>query len=67
MKTTLTTQQVTLPEVDLKFLKDLAKKLGWVLKKSQHKSNFEKSVEDIEAGRVFKAKDVDDLFAQCLK
>jgi len=61
-----TTQQITLPEVDLKFLKELAKKLGWSVKAVQKKSAFEKSLDDIEAGRVYEAKDVDDLFKQCL-
>jgi len=65
--TTTTVQQITLPEVDLKFLKELAKKLGWTVKSAQKKkSAFEKSLDDIEAGRVYEAKDVDDLFQQCL-
>jgi len=63
---TTITKQITLPEVDLKFLKELAKKLGWTVKTTQRKSAFEKSLDDIEAGRVYEAKDVDDLFKQCL-
>jgi len=61
-----TTVQLTVPNVDLKILKDLAKKFGWTVKK-QKKSSFEKALEDIEAGRVYEAKDVDDLFEQCLR
>jgi len=34
--------------------------------RTEKKSSFEKAIEDIEAGRVYEAKDVDDLFAQCL-
>jgi len=61
-----TVQQITLPAVDLKLLKELAKKLGWTVSDAKKKSAFEKSIDDIKEGRVYEAKDVDDLFRQCL-
>jgi len=60
------TLQIALPENDLKLLKELAKKFGWSIKSTRKKSSFEKSLDDIEAGRIYEATDVDDLFNQCL-
>lgn len=35
-------------------------------KKSIRKTGLDRALEDVEAGRVYKAKDVDDLFTQIL-
>lgn len=51
--------EVTIPEVDMDLLKILAKRFGWSIGKK--KSGIEKGLEDIKAGRVYKAKDMDDL------
>lgn len=53
-----------LPKGDLKLFKELAKKMGWTI--SDKKSNIEKAIEDVKAGRVYKAKDADDMFKQIL-
>ena len=53
MEVTVKKVEITLPEVDMALLKELAKKFGW--------SGIEKGLEDIKAGRVYKAKDMEDL------
>lgn len=64
MDSTMELVSFELPKTDLKLFKELAKKMGWIVYK--HKSGIEKSLEDVKAGRVFKAKDADDLFKQIL-
>ncbi|WP_455622347.1 hypothetical protein [Parabacteroides sp.] len=59
MEATIKKVEITLPEVDMKLLKELAKKFGWNIGKK--KSGIEKGLEDIKAGRVYKAKDMEDL------
>jgi len=61
------TQQITLPEMDLKLLKDLAKKFGWTIIPNKKKSGLEEGLDDIKAGRLHEYKDVDDLFNQLLE
>lgn len=64
MDTAIKKVELTIPEVDMALLKELAKKFGWSVGKK--KSGIEKSLEDIAAGRVHKAKDAEDLFKQIL-
>lgn len=64
MDSTMEMVSFELPKTDLRLFKELAKKMGWVVCKQ--KSGIEKSLEDAKAGRVFEAKDVDDLFKQIL-
>ncbi|WP_455634273.1 hypothetical protein [Parabacteroides sp.] len=64
MEATIKKVEITLPEVDMKLLKELAKKFGWNIGKK--KSGIEKGLEDIKAGRVYKAKDAEDMFKQIL-
>ena len=45
--------------VDMALLKELAKKFGWNI--GRKKSGIEEGLEDIKAGRVYKAKDMEDL------
>ncbi|WP_075555688.1 hypothetical protein [Parabacteroides timonensis] len=59
MDTTIKKVELSIPEVDMALLKELAKKFGWSIGKK--KSGIEKGLEDIAAGRVYKAKDMDDL------
>jgi len=61
----VTTQKVSisLPETDLSFLKTIAKKMGWTLKK-QRKTGLDKALEDVENGNVYQAEDVEDLIKQ---
>lgn len=56
--------EVTIPEVDMDLLKILTKRFGWSIGKK--KSGIEKGLEDIKAGRVYKAKDAEDMFKQIL-
>ena len=76
MDTTMETISFELPKADLKLFKELAKKMGWTItdKKSgaweeditNDKSGIEKAMEDVKTGRVYKAKDADELFKQIL-
>ena len=68
MEATMQNINVTLPAADMKFFKELVKKMGWTMKKtsSPKMSGLDKALEDVEAGRVYKAKDVDDLFKQMM-
>lgn len=59
MDTTIKKVELSIPEVDMALQKELAKKFGWSIGKK--KSGIEKGLEDIAAGRVYKAKDMDDL------
>ena len=59
MEVTVKKVEITLPEVDMALLKELAKKFGWNI--GRKKSGIEKGLEDIMAGRVYKAKDMEDL------
>ena len=51
------------PSVEVAFLCALSKKMGWAMKR-QRKSGIQQALEDVEAGRVYEAKSVDDLMAQ---
>lgn len=59
MDTTIKKVEVFLPEVDMALLKELANKFGWNIQKK--KSGIQKGLDDIAAGRVYTAKDMEDL------
>ena len=56
--------ELSLPEMDMALLKELAKKYGWSIGKK--KSGIQKGLDDIKAGRVHKAKNAEDMFKQIL-
>lgn len=56
--------EVFLPEVDIALLKELANKFGWNIQKK--KSGIQKGLDDIAAGRIYKAKNAEDMFKQIL-
>ena len=62
---TATTEHVLLevPSLEVAFLRTLSKKMGWTMKR-QRKSGIQQALEDVEAGRVYEAKSVEDLMAQ---
>ena len=64
MEVTVKKVEITLPEVDMALLKELAKKFGWNI--GRKKSGIEKGLEDIKAGRTHKAKNAEDMFQQSL-
>lgn len=64
MEVTVKKVEITLPEVDMALLKELAKKFGWNI--GRKKSGIEKGLEDIKAGRTHKAKNAEDMFHQIL-
>jgi hypothetical protein len=58
---------------DMSMLKDIKKAISMVkgvenvtLPRRKRISAYERSLRDLEEGRVYEAKDVDDLFKQCL-
>ena len=58
---------------DMSMLKDIRKAISMVkgvenvtLPRRKRVSAYERSMRDLEEGRVYEAKDVDDLFKQCL-
>ncbi len=51
---------IAIPNSDLKLLKSLVKRMGWTLH-TDKKCGIDKALDDIEKGRVYKAKDADDL------
>ena len=55
MDSALKKVELSIPEVDMALLKELAKKFGWSIGKK--KSRVEKGLDDIKAGRVSKAKE----------
>ena len=65
METAALPQQVflTIPSSDYRLISALSQKMGWTIRKPR-KSGLQKAMEDVRAGRVYEAKDVDDLLAQ---
>ena len=69
MEVTVKKVEITLPEVDMALLKELAKKFGWNIgrkKSGIEETGIEKGLEDIKAGRTHKAKNAEDMFQQIL-
>ena len=56
---------ITLPSTDISFLRTLSRKMGWSVKR-ERKSGIEKGLEDVQAGRVYHAKNSEDLVKQIL-
>lgn len=61
--TTIEHISLEIPSVEVAFLRSLSKKMGWTMKR-QRKSGIQQALEDVEAGRVYEAKSVEDLMAQ---
>jgi len=57
--------QLTLPNADLSFLRTISRKMGWSLR-LQRKSGIDKGLDDICKGKVFHAKNSQDLIKQIL-
>ena len=63
---------VSIPSVDMKIFKTIAEKFGWKTcienskAKKQIKTSFEKSQEDIKAGRVNTYKNSDEMFKKLI-
>ena len=51
---------------DINFLKELAKRMGWTFE-HERRTGLDEAIEDLKAGRVHKAKNVDDLMEQLMK
>ena len=64
MDTAIKKVELSLPEMNMALLKELAEKYGWSIGKK--KSGIQKGLDDIKAGRVHKAKNAEDMFKQIL-
>lgn len=65
MEAVLNEYTVQVPTMDLTLFRSLIKKMGWTVKKTRV-SGIEKGLEDIRKGRVYHAKDSEDLIRQIL-
>jgi hypothetical protein len=65
MDTASTSESVTLmlPNEDLSFLRTLSKKMGWTFRRHR-KTGIEKGLDDIKKGKVYHAKNSEDLVKQ---
>ena len=63
---TLTTS-ITISQVDLSLLEDLAKKFGWTINPSTKKSGLDEALDDTKNGKVYHASSAQDLIRQCLE
>ena len=64
MEVTVKKVEITLPEVDMALLKELAKKCCW--NRGRKKCGIEKGRDDSKGGRTDKAKNAEDMFQQIL-
>ncbi len=65
--------RLTVDFEDISMLRDIKKAISMVrgvtkvtVPRTKRLSSYERSLRDLEEGRVYEAKDVDDLFNQCL-
>ena len=59
MDTVIKKVELSLPEMDMVLLKELAEKYGWSI--GNKNSGIQKGLDDIKAGRTYRAKDMNDL------
>ena len=59
MDTVIKKVELSLPEMDMVLLKELAEKYGWSIGKK--KSGIQKGLDDIKAGRTYRAKYMNDF------
>ena len=65
MEAVLNEYTVQVPTMDLTLFRSLIKKMGWTARKTRV-SGIEKGLEDIRKGRIYHAKDSEDLIRQIL-
>ena len=65
MEATTISQQVclTIPSSDMRLINTLSQKMGWEIHRPR-KSGLQKAIDDVRAGRVYEARNVDDLLTQ---
>lgn len=59
------TLNLTVPHADVSFLRTLSKKMGWNIR-AERKSGIEKGLDDIRKGKLYHAKNSEDLLKQTL-
>lgn len=67
---TMSSINVRIPKRDLPFFRKLSKSMGWTYSDTVFDVTdcdaYHEAMEDVEAGRVFHADNVEDMFAQIL-
>ena len=51
------------PRSEVRLARSLSRKMGWTIRKPR-KSGLHQALEDVEAGRVYEAKSIEDLMSQ---
>ena len=67
MEVATRTVQITLPVVDVAFLRRQSHNMGWqisTIRTPKKRGGLERAIDDVRAGRVYEAKSVEDLMAQ---
>ena len=66
--------QILVDVEDISMIKDIKKAISMLkgvgkvtIPRRRRYSSYERSLQDLEEGRIYEAKDVDDLFKQCLE
>ena len=63
--TPLDTFMLELPKTDTAFLKSMAKRMGWKVKSNRRRlSSYERSLRDLDEGRIYKYDSLDDLIKE---
>lgn len=64
METTATERfYIEVPRSEVHFIRSLSRKMGWIIKKPC-KSGIQQALDDVEAGRVYEVKSIEDLMEQ---
>ena len=64
--TVIQDMSISLPQSDVKLLKEIARRMGWSLKKQKSKSTFQLSMEEAERGEYTEYTSVEDFAAKVL-
>lgn len=62
MNSATMTATVTIPQIDLGLLQEIARRFGWTL----NKAGIDEALDDVREGRVHHADSAEDLIKQCL-
>lgn len=67
---TMNSINVRIPKSDMPFFRKLSRKMGWVYSDNTFEATdcdaYREAMEDVEAGRVYHAESVEDMFTQIL-
>lgn len=64
--TVIQDMSISLPQSDVRLLREIARRMGWSLKKQKRKSAFQLSMEEAERGECTEYSSVDDFATKVL-